>query len=57
MIERGAPRFEWGILASDEEENQPAIEDELFDEDEPDGDESEDEDEDENPGVAAAARG
>ncbi len=57
MIERGAPRFEWGILASDEEEDQPAIEDELFDEDEPDEDESEDEDEDENPGVAAAARG
>jgi hypothetical protein len=38
--ERGARTTEWRILASDEDES-PAIEDDLFDEDESDEDESE----------------
>ena len=44
MNERGARTTEWRILASDEDES-PAIEDDLFDEDESDEDESENEDE------------
>jgi len=55
VIERGAHTSEWGILASNEEEDQPAIEDDLFDEDEDqDDDESDNEGQAEDPGVGPA---
>jgi len=54
VIERGA-QTQWGILGSDEEVEQPALEDDLFDEDESEDEEAgESEDEAASDGPAAA---